>query len=116
LVGTKVNYDAKFNQLEIAFFPTWILKDSSLTIAGRVFLKILLSAIEKTDALRSKYSRGQPFTLLWVTLILVFVALLVSLYSCKVWMNTGVDSGRSTKKKSPMKRKRKGEESMPVLV
>jgi len=88
LVATRINYDADFNQLDIPFFQGWILEDSSLTTTGKSFLKTLFKTIKTTDAFRTNCSKGQPFLFLWVTLILLFVAFLISLYSYFVLYKT----------------------------
>jgi len=88
LVAARINYDADFNQLDIPFFQGWILEDSSLTTTGKSFLKTLFETIKTTDALRTNCSKGQPFLFLWVTLILLFVAFLISLYSYFVLYKT----------------------------
>jgi len=91
LAATRIEYDAKFNIIDIGFLRYWVVTDLSLTTYGKRYLITLFKEIKRTDALRNKYSRGQSFVFLWVTLIIVFLALLVSLYSFKVWLKTGVE-------------------------
>ena len=87
LVGTKVNYDADFHQVNTKYYLKWILNNDSVTAIGKGILEPLFETIRQTDALRSECSKGKPFMFLWVSLILVVVDFLASLYAIYAAIN-----------------------------